>query len=344
MKYQKKKKLSKSRKAVIAVAIVLAVILAAGLGGYMYIDNMLGKVNYKKLNTSSVSKISQATKDIHGNPLMADRDVLNVMLAGLDNRTDTTVGGRSDSMIILSINKNTKRIIMTSVMRDTYLPIEGHDSNRLNAAYSFGGMSLLINTIEKNFDIRIDRYVTVDFAKFIKIVDLVGGVKINVQDKEVSVLNHYLDEINSINKLPAKTGYLTKGGDILLNGRQALAYSRIRYVGNGDFGRTERQRIVLNAVFAKFKSQNVLGLTSIMNQILPDITTDMTQDELKGLVFNSLTYKNYKFVQNRIPIDGSYKDITVRKMDVLQVDFTKNIESLKSVIYGTGVSPNKGSR
>lgn len=349
MKYQKNKKSRTKKVVIITLSVILVLGLAAVLTVYIYINSLVGKVKYKSLsnNTTSSSTVdpSKDTKDVKGNPLMSDRDVLNVLLVGLDNRADTVEGGRSDSMIILSINQKTKRIIMTSIMRDTYLQIPDHGSNRLNAAYAFGGMNLLISTIQRNFDIKIDKYATVDFAKFMDIIDKLGGVNIDVDDNEIPVLNSYLQEINVLTKTPEGTDYLTSGGkNLKLTGRQALAYSRIRYVGNGDFGRTQRQRIVLDAVFSKMKTQNILQLTSILNMLMPDITTDLTQDELKGIVYNSLTYKGYETVQNRIPIDGSYKDVTINSMAVLQVDFDKNIQSIKSVIYGTGTSPNKSSK
>ena len=257
------------------------------------------------------------------------------LLIGTDNRDDTTVGGRSDSMIIISINQKSKEIVMTSLMRDTYLPIPGHGSNRLNAAYSFGGVALLLQTIQNNFDIKINNYVTVDFYSFIDIIDKLGGVNIDVSDQEVPVLNGYVNEINKLEGLPVNDGTLTKGGNnLLLTGKQALGYSRIRYVGDADFERTERQRTVLTKVFQKLKEQNIIKINSILNLLLPDLTTNMTKGNLTSLVFNSLTYMNYPLEQDRIPIDGSYQNATINSMDVLTIDFAKNIAELKSKIYG----------
>lgn len=343
MRFQKRKKIGKGKKAIIVASTVIGILLIAVVSVFLYINSLIGKVNYKSLNSSSNSASSE-TKDKNGNPLMSDKDVTNILFVGLDNRTDTVKGGRSDSMIIISINKKTQRVILTSVMRDTYLPIAGHGSAKLNAAYAYGGINLLISTIQQNFDIKLDRYATVDFAKFINIVDELGGVSIKVNDNEVNVFNKYVEEINTLQNQPKGSGTLTHGGLLTLNGKQALAYSRIRYVGNADFERTERQRIVLEAIISKLKKQNVLQLTGVLNKLLPQVTTDMTQDELRGLVLNSMTLKGYKVVQNRIPIDGSYSDARVGNQSVLKVDFDKNIQSLKSVIYGTEASPNKSNK
>jgi anionic cell wall polymer biosynthesis LytR-Cps2A-Psr (LCP) family protein len=156
-----------------------------------------------------------------------------------------------------------------------------------------------------------------------------------VKDAEVPALNSCVEEINSLENLPPTDGILKKGGDdLLLTGKQALGYSRIRYVGNGDFERTERQRTVLTKVFSKLKGQNIVKLNSILNMLLPDITTNLTQGELSSLVLQSLTYLKYPEMQERVPIDGSFTDATIDKMDVLKIDFDKNIAALKSGIYG----------
>ena len=185
---------------------------------------------------------------------------------------------------------------------------------------------------EKN---RIDHYVSVDFFSFIKIIDQLGGVNITVTQKELPVLNNYVKEINRLEKLPDNDGMLTKsGGNLLLTGKQALGYSRIHYVGNADFQRTERQRTVLNQVFAKLKAKNVITQMSILNTLLPDVTTDLSKSDLMSLVANSLTYKSYDIAQDRIPIDSSYQGTKVGDQDVLKVDFSRNIAELKHTIYG----------
>jgi LCP family protein required for cell wall assembly len=333
------KRFSKKKKIIIIVSSCVGVIAIVALSGFLYLNNLLGRINYVPTSTASVSSgvtttSSSITTD-QGVPLVFDKDVLNILLIGTDNRADTTVGGRSDSMIILSINQKSKKIVMTSLMRDTYLPIPDHGSNRINAAYSFGGVGLLLQTIQNNFDIKINNYVTVDFYSFIDIIDKLGGVNIDVSDQEVPVLNSYVNEINKLKGLSSGDGTFSNGGKgILLDGKQALGYSRIRYIGNADFERTERQRIVLTKVFEKLKGQNIIKISSILNILLPDITTNMTKGNLTSLVFNSLTYMNYPLEQDRIPIDGSFKNATINKMDVLTIDFAKNIAELKSNIYG----------
>jgi LCP family protein required for cell wall assembly len=328
-------KFSRKKKVIIIASSCVGVIVIAVLAGFIYVNSLISKINITPLTSSVAATISDVTKDNQNNPLMDDKDVFNILLIGSDNRAATTNGGRSDSMIIISINQRTNKIIMTSLMRDTYLPIPGHGSNRLNAAYSFGGVGLLLQTIETNFDIKINKYATVDFYSFIDIVDKLGGVNIDVSDKEVSYVNDSVAEINLLKKLPASDGALKKGGTgVLLTGKQALGYSRIRHLGEADFERTQRQRTVLTQVLKKLKGQNVFQITSVLNILLPDVTTNLTKGDISSLLMNSLTYIKYPVEQDRIPIDGSWKNATIDKMDVLTINFNKNIAELKSKIYG----------
>jgi LCP family protein required for cell wall assembly len=328
----KKKKMSKKKKAIIIGSTIIGIVLVVVLAGFVYVNSLLGKINY--VTPDKAGAVPSVSTDNNGDKLMFDKDVFNVLLIGSDTRDTSTDGSRSDSMILISINKETKKTVMTSFMRDMYVPIPGHGNNRLNAAFSFGGVNLLLETIQKDFDIKIDQYATVDFYSFINIIDKLGGVNITVSNAEVPVLNQYIAEINGLEKLPANSGALKAGGkNLLLTGKQALGYSRIRYVGDGDFERTERQRTVLTQVLTKLKGQNVFKLNSILNTLMPDITTNLTQGDITSLMLNAVTYMNYPVIQDRIPIDGSYQNATINAMDVLTVDLNKNIAELKSKIY-----------
>ncbi len=253
----------------------------------------------------------------------SDREVLhsdqvtNILLIGTDGRT-ASERGRSDSMILVSINKVSGKIIMTSFLRDTYVDIPGvSKNNRLNAAYSSGGANLLLDTIETNFKIKIDQYVRVNFDSFKDTIDLLGGVEMTVTNAEAG----HIPDISS-------------GGTYILNGEQALAYSRIRKVGSdGDFGRTERQRKVLSVLLEKCKKLSITELTNLLDQILPNLTTNIPKTEIFSHIMSSPTYFGYELVQQQIPCDGSWSYMTVRQMSVLRVDFEKNHEQLKKTIY-----------
>jgi len=281
---------------------------------------------HDKMNYTVIESVSEEP--------MKEDGVINILLIGNDSREQGT-DGRSDAMILLSLSNQTKTIHMTSLLRDMYVEIPGYDNNRLNAAYAYGGPELLMETLEENFDLEVNRYVQVNFQAFASLVDAVGGVELEVTNEEVQYINKYLVEYNMLEERPVDTDYLdtSLSGKIHLNGPQALAYCRNRYLGT-DFGRTERQRKVLSAVF-----QNAPGLLKnepleLMNEILPMVTTNLNQTEIMRLFFQAANVLSYDMIQGSVPVEGSYSNATIRGMSVLEVDFDKNKEYIKSNIYG----------
>ena len=235
-------------------------------------------------------------------------------------------------MILVSINKNTKKIIMTSFLRDMYVAIPGFDNTRLNHSYAYGGPPLLMQTLEQNFKVKIDKYVMVNFFSFVKVIDSIGGIDIDVTDEEVSYVNLYLELVNSLEGRPYGTGNLTTGGKTHMDGCQALAYSRIRYLGT-DFGRSERQRKVLEKVFEKAEGLSLSKLDDLLDVILPLTTTNIQESEIFNLLVHAPSYLKYERVQCRVPQDGTYNGLRVRRMAVLGVDFNANINYLRDNIY-----------
>ena len=245
----------------------------------------------------------------------------------------------SSPMILLSISNKTKKIYMTSLLRDMYVEIPGYKDNRLNAAYSYGGAELLMETIEQNFDIHISRYVLVNFEAFANLVDAVGGVDLELTGKEVEYVNGYLVEYNILLGRPEGTDYFDdlSGGMVHLNGPQALAYCRNRYIGT-DFGRTERQRKVLTEVIHKLPKGVLTNPKGLIDGLMQNLTTNLTQTECYRLSLMAPKILTYDIIQNSIPIEGTYKDATHRKMSVLEVDFEANKKFLQENLYGTGDS------
>lgn len=264
--------------------------------------------------------------------LMENKKVFNILLIGCDAREEGG-RGRSDSIILISINKESEQLIATSIMRDIYVEIPGHGNNRINAAYAYGGADLLVETVEKNFKIQIDRYASVDFFVFMDIVDQMGGVDLEISDEEFLVANAYINELNVLLDEPYGTDWLPGGGPHHLNGKQALGYSRIRYVGDADFERTKRQRTVLEQIFNKVKDYNLIELNSLLNIILPEITTDLTEGEAITLALSMNAYKKYDLKQYRLPYDGTWRDMRIKGMSVLGIDFETNIRNLKRDLY-----------
>lgn len=261
-----------------------------------------------------------------------DKNVVNILLIGCDSRQQSG-RGRSDTMILVSINQKTEEITMTSIMRDCYVSIPGKGNNRINAAYAYGGASLLMDTLKTNFKIQVDNYVAIDFYSFVDIVDSIDGVDIEVSDAEVKVMNGYIKELNKLNGRQEDAYQLSGGGNLHLNGTQALAYARVRYVGNADFERTQRQRTILTKIFEKMQNMNLLEMNNLLTTLLPEVKTDMTEAGVLAMMLKVPAYLNYDLNSQRIPVDGSYQSLRIRGMAVLGIDFDKNVQLLEETIY-----------
>lgn len=265
----------------------------------------------------------------------ADKKTFNILLVGVDSRKDTYTG-RSDTMIILSINKSNKKVVMTSLLRDSYVAIPGHGYNKLNAAYAKGGTKLLTQTIYDNYHIAIDRTAVINFRFVVDLIDAVGGVEINVKQSELQYLNMYTYDQNwevfgmknNLNK-----DRISSPGTYNLNGNQALGYARIRYVGS-DFGRTERQRIVLGKVMEKAEDMSVAELSDLANEFLPRVRTDLSQTDIASLLTTLLRAKNYEIKSMALPVEGTYASGTVGDMSVLKVNFGANTKAWEEAISG----------
>lgn len=260
--------------------------------------------------------------------------VKNVLVIGTDTRDPEEERGRSDSMILVSLNAHTHEIYMTSFMRDAYVSIPGIGSGKLNAAFSYGGPELLMDTLEENYDVSIDDYVMITFAACAGMIDAVGGVELEISDREAEAINEILiSEVNEIMGDDREDDLLDSGGKVKLDGKQALSYSRIRYVGNADFERTERQRTVMAQVMQKVKS-NPLRLAAVCVKALPKMTTNMSALSLYGYaVTTPLKLVLYSTQQQRIPADGTFSSASIDGESVLQVDYDAAQQQLKETVF-----------
>lgn len=266
---------------------------------------------------------------------LSESYVRNILLIGSDSRDGTR--GRSDTMMLVSLNSKTNRITLVSFLRDSYLTIAGgHGKNRLNAAYSFGGPELLMDTIQNNYKIRIDDYVEVNFLSFAAIIDAVGGVEVTITDAEAEAISNILrDEVNSLAGDPVTDDWLSKGGTYRLNGKQALSYSRIRKVGNADFERTERQRAVITGMITSLKESGFDGVQALASEALPNLITNMSTASLYGLSLRAPFLLGYEMEQLQIPADGTWKGETIGGASVLTVNLEENQKLLEEKLYAT---------
>lgn len=255
---------------------------------------------------------------------------INIALFAVDRR-NTEAKGNSDVVMIITLDPVTKKIKMSSVLRDTYVNIEGKGMDKINAAFAEGGPQLAIKTINQNFEMDIKEYINVDFFGTAKMIDALGGVNINVKPEEIPYLNNYLTEISIIEQIPSIP--VTKPGLQKLNGKQTVAYTRIRAVGRGDYERTERQRNVLVALFNKLQGSGPEIYPVFMTQILPNLETSMsgmTLFQIGGDIMNS---KSKTIEQARFPLDSSSKGIRVNNIWYLSTDLKATTNSLHNFIY-----------
>ena len=319
---KKNKKEKKKKNGFIKFLIILLILFAIG---FLFLQSMVSKA-YNKM---TYEEAESYTKE----PLKED-GVINILLIGNDSRLNGE-DGRSDAMILMSISDKTKTVTMTSMLRDMYVEIPGHDGNRLNAAYSYGGADLLMQTVEQNLGIKVDRYVLVNFQAFANLVDAVDGIDLELTNDEVQYVNGYLMEYNQLRGMDLATDFLdpSLSGEIHLNGPQALAYSRNRYIGT-DFARTERQRKVLDQVMKKLPGKVLTNSNEIIDGLFPNLTTNLKKSECTNLTLNAWKFISYERVQQVVPQEGTYSDATIRDMMVLQVDFEANKKFLRQTIYG----------
>lgn len=258
-------------------------------------------------------------------------EIVNIALFGIDTRSvNNSKNSRSDSIIIATIDKKHNKIKLSSIMRDTYVKIDGHNNDKINHAYAFGGPQLAIKTINQNFGLDIKDFITVDFFGLEKIIDAIGGVQVDVKEHEVRELNKFIKEVAKIENKPATL--IERAGTQTLNGMQAVSFGRIRKVGNGDYERTDRQRQIIIAMLNKIKTLDMSKVLSLINECSSSVRTSMTLSEGAKLATDVLSnMKNFTISQERFPKTGEGKKINGIWYMTTDIEKTKN--SIQDFIY-----------
>ena len=327
-KMSAKQRKAKKRKRIIlfAVEIVALVVLLAALVSVL----MITKTDKVKINPEDIA----VNPEVEENTEM--KGYRNIALFGVDSRTGKLgKGNRSDTIMIASINQDTGDVKLVSVYRDTYLNLGTDAYNKANAAYAKGGPEQAINMLNMCFDLNIQEYVTVGFDALIETIDALGGIQIDVHENEIEHLNNYQrsmfseDENDALNENIVK---VTKPGLQTLNGLQATAYCRIRYVGD-DFGRAERQRKVLLACLDKAKQANPATLVDILNKVMDHVSTNLGVEEMASVLKDVASYE--VVAQDGIPFESARKTGTVGKKGscVIPVDLAENVKMLHEFLF-----------
>ena len=254
-----------------------------------------------------------------------EEDVLNVLVIGTDVNDNDKKTGRSDVMMLLTYDRESRTVHMTSFLRDIWICIPGRGWDRLNAAYAYGGTGMLINTINENFDLDIQNYVLIDFDGLISVVDILGGVEVRLTKAEVRHINEQMREDE---KLPEKEG------TYLLNGKQVLIHCRNRRSTNGDFDRTQRQRDIMVALFNRAKRENSLGkLAQLILTTAEHVKTNIKINTIIELGLEAITSDDLTIEQLRVPFDDTWNYASINGRSVIAIDLDYNRDALKNEVY-----------
>ena len=304
---------------ILLILVILTIIVIAS--GYFFIKSKLNKMQQVEINVNELNVSDVIEQNLHG--------YRNVAIYGVDSRDSSLgKGNRSDCIIIASINNSTKEIKLISVYRDTYVNIEDYGLDKITHAYSYGGPELALKTLNENLDLNITEFVTVNFDALADAINSIGGVDINIEEDEIQYLNNYLAETSKVTGLETKK--VTSAGLQTLDGVQAVAYSRIRYTEGGDYKRTERMRTVIEAMFDKLKTKSLGEINNLVDQLLPEVYTNLEPDEIIALAPTILQYN----ISDSIGWPYNVKGITTDRWYGVPVTLEENVKQLHEEAFG----------
>ena len=325
-----------------AVIIIVCVLIALCGAGYYAATSVLGRMNRVKpgdfnyvkpedetFETTHPDAAAEGVEKRDADSVVWDKvdaldgkHVINILLIGQDRREGES-RARSDTMILVSVNTERKSISLVSLMRDLYVQIPGYSDNRINAAYQWGGMELLDETVLENFGVEVDGNVEADFEQFETIIDILGGVDVEMSKGEAEYMKYVMESGD------------VQEGENHLNGKQALDFARMRGLDD-DFHRTERQRRLLTRLAEKLQSASVQQLLDLVNEVLPHVSTDMSSTQMLGYAASAIQVylSGAEIATGRIPAESMYSDAEIRGMQVLVPNLEKCQSYLSELIYG----------
>ncbi len=333
-KRERPKKRRRKRKHVflktIAILLVTTIVLSAAcaVSFYIYAYNLINSIKRTPLDESDLGITTNTYSE-----------VINIALLGLDTREDD-MSGRSDANVVVTIDKENKKIKLTSIARDTYVAMDGRGHDKLTHAFAFGKSQLAVKTLNQNFGLEIKDYVTMNFFELARVIDYMGGITLDVDEKEFGELNGYIFPTTDFGDISCE--YLKAPGVQVLSGAQAVCYARIRHT-DGDVERGNRQKEVLTAMFAKMKEMSIFDLPKLAKMILSECETSLETKTIMSLgiwtVLNSPEFEQLSIPNDNIPSGGKYiggvwyyvYDIETAKKEINDFIFSKNFYSPEQV-------------
>lgn len=305
--------------------ILIAIILVIGISGFGYVYSKLNKIYVK----------DDVVKNTEEQGTMVE-GITNILLVGTDGEY-VEKGNRSDSVMLVTIDANNKDIKISSIARDTYVDIPGYSTEKLTHAYAYEGIDLLKEVFKENFDLDIDKYIAVNFTSFMDIMDELGGVEVNVEEKDIKEINKYIDACYGYykNKDEKDKEYITESGVQRLNGYQALAFSRIRYTDSA-FARDNRHREVAESVYKEFAQKGIDTYKRCAEIVLNNTKTNISPIEMMNLAYTVLKINDKDIEQFQFPLE-EYRNghiISKQKGWVLEWEKEPNLEAWHKFIFG----------
>ena len=355
---KRRKKLTGKQITLRVLLVIALVVILTGIGAYLFKNHLENQMTYIPTNLNptmidedgSVVSLSNVATETTTVAMPVVKGVHNILLIGIDSRSNSDSyskdgsGNLADIIMILTLNEKDNTIKLTSVQRDSYVYIPGYtDPQKINAAMTYGGPPLLMLVLESHLRINLEQYAFVDMNHMEKVVDAVGGVTVNVSEAERSSdygLNDLIEEQNVAFGSPEGSHWLTSTGDVTLDGRQAVAYARIRHVGNGDYDRSKRQIEVLQSLMSQFMQLSVLDKANAMADILSLISTNIKKNEIDGYALNLLpNIKSAEFEYLQIPMEGysnegTYSDFRSNEWSI-RPNWNGLIPVVQEYMYGT---------
>lgn len=304
--------------------VLLVILLLLVLGVVLLYSSIISKLREGTVETISKEEMTQESLLSERVPIIEqeqiDANVINVLLLGSDSRNVNVESGRSDTIMLVSYNHFLKKATMVSFLRDTFVDIPGYGWTKLGHSYAYGGAGLTINTINETYDLDVQNYITINFDNLENIIDKIGGIDVPITAQEAYLYQQY-----------GKT-YIHEGLNHL-NGEDALMHARNREIDN-DFGRTRRQRSVLNAIYQKILSEkNPADILKLVEYCLSQVKTNMDMKTIYDMALKVLGSDDLLIQQMSLPADGLYKSTYYNGMSVLEIDLEANKERLENFLY-----------
>ena len=332
-----KKNKQRNKIILIVVELIVLAVLAVALYGISKLEKIERPDDFVKEDV-------EVNEDIQSETIEVMDNFKTIAVFGLDNRSNGKLtSGNSDVIIVVSINNDTKEVKMCSVYRDTYLDIGGGKFRKANSAFSSGGAQGAISMLNKNLDLNITDYVTVDFNAVVECVDALGGIEMTITDEEAHFMIGYMDEINKL------TGHSSKvpesGGTYVLDGVQATAYARIRYTAGDDYKRAERQRDVIMAMAKKAQKADLGTINKVIDKLFEDISTSFSNADLIALAAQVFEYEitgsvGFPFLKNTITLGSKGNVVAPCTLETNVIELHKFLYDNEEYVPSSTVKAN----